>query len=113
MPDQRQIGRQKTCGRSKCQKELHSRQCQNWNNKNRAYFKAIYLSGKLSRTKDPPDSSQEKPPSAVPASRINLALPKDVIIQITGTEHIIVLDYIVEQIIQSKLSALRPSINRQ
>jgi hypothetical protein len=107
-PDQRQLGRQKTCGRSECQNELHRRQCRNWNHKNREYFKAIYLSEKLSRTKDPPDPSQERPPPVIPASRINLGLPKDVIIPIIGTEQMIILDYIIEQIIQSKLSAWRP-----
>jgi hypothetical protein len=107
MPDPRQIGRQKTCGMPDCQRELHRRQCERWNHKNRAHFKAIYLDKKIERTKDPPDSNQ---PSAIPKSRSDFALPKDAIVAITGIELLIVLDYIIEQIIHRlpKIRGFRP-----
>jgi hypothetical protein len=109
-PDPRQIGRQKTCGKPGCQREQHRRKCQQWNRKNKRYFKAIYLSEKIERTKDPPDLSKESPPPVIPASRTDLALPKDVIIKATGVELLVVLDYITEQIIHrgSKISAFEP-----
>ncbi|CAB1068690.1 hypothetical protein D1AOALGA4SA_427 [Olavius algarvensis Delta 1 endosymbiont] len=108
--DPRQIGRQKSCGKPDCQSELHRRQCVKWNRKNKNYYKAIYLSNKIERSKDPPDCNQTKAPPLIPASRSDLALPKEVIVETTGTELLIVLDYIIEQIIhrEPKLSVLEP-----
>ena len=109
-PDPRQVGRQKTCGKSDCRRELHRRQCEKWNHKNKSYYKAIYLSKKIERTKPGEDCTQTST-SPVPAtSRSNLALPKEVIVETTGTELLIVLDYIIEQIIvrEPKISVLQP-----
>jgi hypothetical protein len=108
--DPRQIGRQKTCGKPACQREQHRRQCQQWNRKNKRYFKAIYLSEKIERTKDPPDLSQESPTPVIQASRTDLALPKDVIVKTTGADLLVVLDYITEQIIhrEPRISAFEP-----
>ncbi|CAB1080711.1 hypothetical protein D1AOALGA4SA_8389 [Olavius algarvensis Delta 1 endosymbiont] len=110
IPNARQIGRQKTCGKPACQREQHRRQCQQWNRKNKRYFKAIYLSEKIERTKDPPDRSQESSPPVIPVSRTDLVLPKDVIVKTTGTDLLIVLDYIIEQIVhrKPKISAFEP-----
>ena len=109
-PDPRQIGRQKTCGKPDCQRELHRRQCGKWNRKNKRYYKAIYLAEKIERTKDPPNSRQTNPPPVIAASRSDLALPKEVIVGTTGTEVLIVLDYIIEQIThrKAKISAQQP-----
>jgi hypothetical protein len=70
---------------------LHRRQCADWNRKNKSYFKAIYLSEKIERAKDPPQ--------VIPASRSDLSLPKELIVETTGIAVLIVLDYIIEQII--------------
>ena len=108
--DVRQIGRQKSCGKPDCQRELHRRQCVKWNRKNQNYYKAIYLSKKIERSKDPPDCKQTSAPRLIGASRSDLSLPKEVIVATTGSELLIVLDYIIEQIIhrEPKLSALEP-----
>jgi hypothetical protein len=98
MPDPRQIGRQKTCGDPLCQNENHRRQCATWNRKNRDYFKANYLSEKLAPTKDPPTSN--KAPIVAPSSRINLFLPKDLVVDIIGVRHLIILEYIVDQVMR-------------
>jgi len=100
-PDPRQIGRQKTCGPD-CQRELHRRQCADWNRKNKSYFKAIYLAEKIERAKDPPP--------VLPASRSDLALPEEVIVETTGPDLLIILEYIIEQVIHRRLpmSAFRP-----
>jgi len=73
------------------------------------YFKAIYLSAKLARTKDPPASSSKKPANVMPPSRIELGLPADVLVEITGARHLIILEYIIEQIVRraAAKSALR------
>ena len=98
LPDPRQSGRQKTCGDSACQKENHRRQCEHWNRKNRDYFKANYLSEKLSRTEVPPAASEKRTPVALPSSRINLFLPKALVADIIGARHLIILEYIIEQV---------------
>lgn len=100
MPDPRQIGRQKTCGNPLCQKENHRRQCEKWNQKNRDYFKANYLSEKLAPTKDPPTSKTNKDAVVIPSSRINLDLPKALVADIIGIRHLIVLEYIIDQVMR-------------
>lgn len=110
-PDPRQVGRQKTCGKPDCQHELHRRQCEQWNRKNKSYYKAIYLSKKIERTKADADCAQTNPSPVIATSRSDLALPKEVIVETTGTELLIVLDYIIEQIIihrEPKISVLQP-----
>lgn len=109
LPDPRQIGRQKTCGRAECKKEHHHRQCRQWNRKNPDYFKANYLSAKLARTKDPPAAAKKRCVD-VPPSRIKLRLQTDVVAEVTGAQHLVILEYIIEQIMQRVVikSCLRP-----
>jgi hypothetical protein len=89
---------------------LHRRNCEKWNHKNKSYYKAIYLSKKIERSKLGAGCTQTKPSPALATSRSNLALPKEVIVETTGTELLIVLDYIIEQIIvrEPKISVLQP-----
>jgi hypothetical protein len=90
---------------------LHRRQCEKWNRKNKSYYKAIYLSKKIERSKAVADCAQIRPSALIAPSRCDLALPKQVIVEATGTEFLVVLDYIIEQIIiqrAPKLSVLRP-----
>lgn len=114
MPDPRQIGRQKTCNDPECRKESHRRQCSRWNRKNRDYFKANYLSEKLSRIKDPPPEPLEKAPAIIPPSRIKLSLPRDIIAQIIGAPHLIILEYIIAQMMgRAKMQSVRaPQITK-
>jgi hypothetical protein len=97
MPHARQKQRQKTCGRAECQKELHRRQCQRWNQRNKDYFN--YLAAKLKCMGEPPDGLQPRSPPIVPPSRIQLRLPKDIIINSIGANHLIIQEYIAAQII--------------
>ena len=100
LPDPRQIGRQQTCGNPGCRGELHRRRCRQWNRKNRDYFKANYLSAKLQRTKDPPVFSEKNPAVLTPASRMGLALPKGVMVEVIGAKPLVIAEYIIEQIIR-------------
>ena len=99
LPDLRQIGRQKTCGRTECRKEHHRRQCRQWNRKNRDYFKANYLSAKLAKTRDPPAAAKKRA-ADMPPSRIKLGLQTDVVVDVIGPLHFVILEYIVAQIMQ-------------
>jgi len=100
LPEPRQIGRQQTCGNPACQRELHRRRCREWNRKNRDYFKANYLSAKLERTRDPPESSEKTLASVTPPSRVELYLPRGVMVEHIGAKHLVILEYIIEQIMR-------------
>ncbi len=102
MPHARQKQRQKTCGRAECQKELHRRQCQRWNQRNRDYFKSNYLAAKLKCFGDLPEALQPRSPPIVPPSRIQLWLPKDIIIDSIGAKQLIIQEYIAAQITHRK-----------
>lgn len=108
LPDPRQIGRQKTCGRAECKREHHRRQCRQWNRKNPDYFKANYLSAKLAKTRDPPVVAKNREVN-IPLSRIKLGLQTDVVVEIIGPRHLIIMEYIIEQIMQRVVkSSLKP-----
>ena len=101
MPDKRQAGRQKTCS-AECRRELHRRNCAEWNNRNAVYFKSNYLDKKLQRDcRPPPDSPQPEGKAdskPVPPARINLKLPRDIIEDKIGTDTMIITEYVTEQI---------------
>ncbi len=59
LPDVRQKGRQSTCSLA-CRKEKHRRRCKTWNEKNKTYFKAIYLNKKLEQTNKPPPDNPSR-----------------------------------------------------
>ncbi|MFO7884479.1 MAG: hypothetical protein R6U68_06625, partial [Desulfobacteraceae bacterium] len=65
-PIAQQKGRQRTCSPA-CRDELHRRQCEQWNNKNKAYFKNNYLSEKIQaideheQSRSPPADQQARP----------------------------------------------------
>jgi hypothetical protein len=99
LPDPRQIGRQKTCGRAECKREHHRRRCRQWNRKNPDYFKANYLSAKLAKTRDPPVEAKRRA-ADMPQSRIKLGLQTDVVVEVIGPLQLVILEYIVAQIMQ-------------
>ena len=99
-PNPRLYDRQQTCGIMECQRKWHARKCAEWNRKNRAYFKEIYLRGRLeSFGSDPPAGS----PSSCPSCRINdpprrtspLNLPQEVIKEVIEVKQLIIIEYIV------------------
>jgi len=107
-PIPQQINRQKTCSQA-CQNELHRRQCEEWNRKNKAYFKNNYLADQLDvidqqeQSKDPPADQTARPknPSVffLPQShQTNPILPMDVIVAHLGRKHAVIIQYLVFQI---------------
>ena len=99
-PNPRLGDRQQTCGTMECQRKWHARKCAEWNRKNRAYFREIYLRGRLeSFGSDPPKQSSS--PSS--SCRINdrprrsspLDLPQEVIQEVIEVKQLIIIEYIV------------------
>jgi hypothetical protein len=107
LPDVRQKGRQVTCS-PECRKERHRRKCAQWNRKHRADRKSDYLSKKLEKTAEPPEPSSMpsmanasgfNKHASVSGSRINLHLPRDILRNELGETHLIIIDYLIEQIL--------------
>ena len=105
-PNPRLGDRQQTCGAMECQRKWHARKCAEWNRKNHAYFKEIYLRGRLeSFGSDPPAQS----PSSCTSWRINdpprrtspLDLPQGVIQEVIGVKQRIIIEYIVRLLTRS------------
>ena len=105
-PNPRLGDRQQTCGAMECQRKWHARKCAEWNRKNHAYFKEIYLRGRLeSFGSDPPAQS----PSSCTSWRINdpprrtspLDLPQGVIQEVIGVKQLIIIEYIVRLLTRS------------
>ena len=92
-PDVRQKGRQKTCGPD-CQKELHRRQCEAWNQKNKADHNNNYLEKKLEKANE-----QKTQSSAVLLQQTKPALPMEIIVKEYGIRSAVIVQYLVRQII--------------
>ena len=105
-PNPRLGDRQQTCGAMKCQRRWHARKCAEWNRQNPAYFKEIYLRGRLeSFGSGPPARS----PSSCPSCRINdpprrsspLDLPQEVVQEVIEVKQLIIIEYIVRLLTRS------------
>lgn len=94
-PDVRQKGRQRTCGPA-CQNELHRRQCEEWNRRNKSDHKNNYLEKKL-------ETAGAREPST--GSVISLqrqttpVLPMEIIVKEYGIKHAVIVQYMIGQII--------------
>jgi len=115
-PDPRLGDRQKTCGKESCMRKWHAKKCAEWNKKNRSYFQAIYLDGKLKSSKalsqsdsrPPPCSSPNKTgPIRPPSSRSTPQLPRDVIQDVIGIQHLIIIEYVVQLLLRSFKEVIR------
>jgi hypothetical protein len=95
-PDVRQKGRQKTCSPA-CQNELHRRQCEEWNRKNKAVCKNNYLAKKLEEAEEQQTSGSLSVLSCQKCKEP--VLPMEVIITEYGIKPAIVIQYLVTQII--------------
>ncbi len=107
-PIAQQNGRQRACSKA-CRKELHRRQCEQWNRKNKAYFKSNYLADKLQaidqqeQSIDAPADQQARanhsPLTFIPQSnRTQPILPMDIIVARLGKKNAVIIQYLVFQL---------------
>jgi len=90
LPDVRQQGRQQTCGPA-CRRELHRRQCEALNKKNKADYTNNYLAKKIEM------ALAQSPPST--KKRSSPTLPIDVIVTECGIKSAVIIQYLVGRII--------------
>jgi hypothetical protein len=107
-PDVRQKKRQKTCGRSKCQKELHRRNCRNWNKRNKEDFANSYLEKKLEQVepKIVTENNTEPPTDPIHSEVVKILLPTspfvlpvEIITKEYGARNLVIIHYLVKKII--------------
>ena len=106
-PIAQQKGRQRTCSPA-CRQELHRRQCEQWNRKNKAYFKSNYLADKIraidqqEQSKDPPADQRARPNASVfllPQShQAEPILPMDIIVAQMGKKNAVIIQYLIVQL---------------
>ena len=101
-PNPRLGERQKTCGADECQRRWHAKRCAVWNRQNRSYFKEIYLRRRLepaacgSPCPSPsPGSISRTGGSSSPPSVFPLDLPREVIQEVMGRQHRVIIGYIL------------------
>lgn len=101
-PDVRQKGRQKTCSPD-CKKELHRKQCDEWNKRNKEYFKNNYLGKKIERAEGeqakPAQTSIVSPKKTILQCRTKPILPYEIIATEYGIRNLIIIQYLVHQLI--------------
>lgn len=123
-PNPRLGYRQQTCGDLECQRKWHARKCAEWNRKNRAYFKEIYLRGRI----EPFGSgSPAQSPSPCSSCRINdpprrsspLNLPQEVVQEVIEVKQLIIIEYImrllmrgVQEVINTQLVEKKKETSR-
>ncbi len=107
-PDMRQKDRQKTCGCPECKAELHRRNCQKWNNRNKEYFANNYLEKKIELVEEkvPAEDKQEPPPEPPPSKAVevtfptsSLVFPSEIIVKEYGVRNLIIIHYLARKIV--------------
>ena len=115
-PHPRLESRQKTCGEEECKRKWHTKKCAEWNKKNRSYFQAIYLNGKLQCSKSKSRPADLHPPSlnldricpvSVPPPRFAPQLPRDVIQEVIGVQPLIIIEYVSQLLVSSFKEVIR------
>ena len=123
-PHPRLYDRQQTCGAKECQRKWHARKCAEWNRKNPAYFKEIYLRGRLESfgSVSPPERASPGTPCHIndpPRRSSPLDLPQDVIKEVIEVKQLIIIEYIarllmrgVQEVIKAQLIELQRESKR-
>lgn len=100
--------RQKTCGATECQQRWHARKCAAWNQKNRSYFKEIYISRRLESfgdsscpTPSPSPASRTRGSSPPPRRASPLHFPQEVVQEVIGVKQLVIIEYIVRLLMRS------------
>ncbi len=106
--------RQQTCGDMECRRKWHARKCAEWNRKNHAYFKEIYLRGRLeSFGSDPPVESPSCSSCRIndpPRRSSPLELPQEVVQEVIEVKQLIIIEYIVRLLARGVQEVIRTQL---
>ena len=91
-PDPRLRERQKTCGNEECQRQWHAKKCREWNNKNRPYFREIYLEKRLASC----EGIDEQP--ALPHNEaVNRSIAPTTVQEVISIQLLVIIGYLLRQ----------------
>ena len=104
LPDPRLKGRQMTCGDAHCKRQWHRKKCQEWNRKNRDYFRSNYLHKKLDALSHDEKATQPLPPQSTTLaplkSRLHSGLPLSYVQEVIGIQAIIMIEYLAQLLLR-------------
>lgn len=93
-PNPRIGDRQKTCGAKDCQTKWRAKKCSEWNKKNKAYFKEIYLNKKLAAINE---ANRKVVSFPVKSSQ----LPRKLIQEVIGAQQLVIIEYVNRLLLRS------------
>ena len=119
-PDPRVGERQKTCGAKGCQDKWHSKKSAEWNKKNPAYFREIYLSKKLSVVNVATGTEDHHPQLSntierdLPAksSARSGQLPRNLIQEVIGAQSLVIIEYMNQLLFNSFQEVMRRQLTK-
>lgn len=108
-PDPRVGERQKTCGDQGCQDKWHAKKCAEWNGNNTYYFREIYLRMKLDLVVTGSEAAKSQSPlfnsiksiSPGPQSLESTKLPRNLIQEVIGAQHLVIIEYVTQLLLNS------------
>jgi hypothetical protein len=114
MPDARLKDRQMTCADPECKRQWHRKKCAEWNKKNSDYFKANYLQKKLdvaTQSTNPSKSTQPgSSPSLTTRTHLKVRLPLEVVQEVIGIEHLVIIEYFGQLLFRRFQEVLRRQV---
>ena len=93
-PNPKLKDRQMTCGDPECRRAWHRKTCQEWNRKNRDYFRANYLQKKLAAAQ--PDESSKSRTRESSKRLLKSGLPLQFVQEVIGLQHSIIIEYLAQ-----------------
>ena len=114
-PDPRVGDRQKTCGAPECRQKWHNKKCAEWNRQNSNCAQESYLHNKLmnsiSEGKDnelpAPAAVGSKPPPRIAGTAKFPKLPRTLIQEVIGAQHLVIIEYVSQQLLRTVQEAMR------
>jgi hypothetical protein len=114
-PHARSRGQQKTCGRSECKKQWHTKKCAEWNKKNPQYFRAIYLSKKLQAAQSDAHCCDAPSVPVEPKKPVLPGLPRKEVQEVMGVKLFVIIEYICQLLIRrfQEVNRSKPVKNKE
>jgi hypothetical protein len=119
VPHPRLGDRQKTCAAAECQQQWHRHKCAQWNQKNTAYYREIYLNKRLQiavAAESARSTSQIAAECPLPPPVAPLNYPRAVVQEVIGAQPLVIIEYIVRLLtrrVQEVMRTQRFEIQRE
>lgn len=117
-PNPRAGDRQKTCGNPECKQKWHKKKCAEWNSQNSKCAQESYLHNKLIEKisqsagieQQSTATTNSKPSPAVAKTANFLKLPRALIQEVIGAQHLVIIEYVSQQLLRAVQEELRSQL---